>query len=288
MVSKFSLRRTAGGVMQNRDHAIEGFIPIKPDTARSHLSAWRRRLSATAQVSRTRNLIQQEYDRDKYRHVAESNSASVAAAAEALAARAGIDLDAARTVSIGDDLYQASFRRAFNYHDSILDGAVNRYRGRHVCELGCGFGVNVSRFGPRAYGGELTKTGVTIAQSFGLDVQEFDFVDPSAYELIRPETTVVTCAAIEQLRSAEPILTALRQRQERIDVVIHFEPTFRHSRASELGALKNEYTIKNDYNRDLEELLLAASDIEVLEVAVEAIGIVPLNPSHLFVWRFRR
>lgn len=239
-------------------------------------------------VCRTKSLIQSEYGRDKYGTLLRRRPHSVTAARRQLAELAGIAFGADRTAFLGGSLCSTTFEAAQERHDSTLDATIQRYSGDWVCELGCGFGAHVARHGSAAYGGELTETGVTLGRMFGLHLQWFDFHEPLSYDLIRAGSTIVTCAAIEQLPSAQPFFENLRRHRQHIANVIQFEPTFRARRTGQLGRLQNEYILRNDYNVDLEHLLLTSTDIELLEFKPDHIGINPLNPSSLFVWRFRK
>ncbi len=141
--------------------------------------------------------------------------------------------------------------------------------------------------GERGYGGELTASGVKLCRSFGFDVRPFDFLDPGSYNLLRPSTTIYTVHALEQLPTAVPFLDAIRPHREKIRWVVHLEPCWLRQRSGPLGELRNEYAIRNDYNRDLVELLQTAEDIEVHKLEFDCFGMNPLNPAHLIAWRFR-
>lgn len=159
-----------------------------------------------------------------------------------------------------------------------------------LCELGAGNGQNhgwLAASQPRpVYGGEYSANAVELAGQLGHDVVGFDFYEPDDYALVRPDSTVFTMHAIEQIPDATCVLDGLRRVRERVRTVIHFEPGWHETRTDLLGRLRNRYLEINDYNRNLLGLLEAAPDVETLHLERDAFGNNPLNPSTIVVWRF--
>lgn len=245
------------------------------------------RMAGLPQVQRTRAHVVREYERDKYGWLRDQ-APPTSAAAHALMARqwrGGLDVEI--LYSVGAELVKGSLDEAFTARDEMLDGALRGHGGQPYCELGCGFGYHLGRLGGMAYGGDLSQNAVWLGRQFGFDVEPFDFQDPESYRFLRPGSTVFTCWSAEQLPTARCLVEGLRAQRGKIRCVVHLEAGPLTQRFDPLGMLRNDYVLRNDYNRDLEQLLSGDSDIEVLEAKHDVIGVNPLNPSHLLVWRFR-
>lgn len=154
-----------------------------------------------------------------------------------------------------------------------------------VCDLGCGYGHIVSQI-EKGYGGEYTENGVRLAQNLGHDVRHFDFKRYEDYDFIRPNSVVMTMSSIEQLPSAACVINGLKSQRKKIRIVVNFEPTLPKG-DDELSLLRREYTQKNDYNTDLEDIITSSEDILPLYIEHDIIGINPLNPINLYVWKFK-
>ena len=205
---------------------------------------------------------------------------------------ANVDASALRLVAFGQRLFRGRFMDGMQWYDSLLDQVLLKTAaatgGQWFCELGCGFGRHLARLGDAGYGGEYTSTGIQLGRQLGIDVQAFDFYDQNSYAMIRPRSVVFTCAAIEQLPSADAVFEGLRSQKQNVVAVVHLEPTYlKHRRFTRLGHLQNTYIERADYNRDLNVLLQNQPDIELLTVDYDIIGLNPLNPHSLFVWKFR-
>lgn len=148
-----------------------------------------------------------------------------------------------------------------------------------VCELGCGFGANIHGV-PNAYGGDLSPNGIVLAKSFGIDASIFDFYNQLDYSFIKPNSTVFTCAAVEQLPSAKTFLNNLRSVKHNISRVVQIEPLAVYD-------YQKEYAKVNDYNTDLLTLLLTSEDVQIKKFHFDLFGFRPQNSLSLIEWTFK-
>jgi hypothetical protein len=120
-----------------------------------------------------------------------------------------------------------------------------------------------------------------------MDVREFNYYESGDYDFIRPNSTVFTTHSIEQIPDATVIIESLEKQKEKINYVVHFEPTVIEERDSLLGMMRNKYLELNDYNRNLVSVLKNKKNIEILEFRTDVFGLVPLNSANLIVWKFK-
>lgn len=258
-----------------------------PDESEHALARLAERLTDYPPRSRTLAHIRREYDKEKY-------GALLASAPEhmeqALELQNSTSPEGEDLVVYRNELCLGTQRQIqallWQRIDRTLKQRFAAAQANWICELGCGFGGHLARCGLPSYGGELTPNGVRLAQSLGQDVSEFDFYDPQSYRFLRPRSVIFTCHAIEQFPSATAFLENLRAFRHHVAAVVHFEPLARRG-TSTLGQMQEQYLEVNDYNRDLYELLSAASDVELLQSEFGVAGSNPLNPASLLEWRFR-
>jgi len=120
-----------------------------------------------------------------------------------------------------------------------------------------------------------------------MDVIEFNYYEAADYAFIKPDTTVFTTHSIEQIPDATVIIDNLEKHKDKINYVVHFEPTVVRERTSLLGLLRNKYMELNDYNRNLIDVLKSRDNIEILELQTDVFGFIPLNSSNLIAWKFK-
>lgn len=159
-----------------------------------------------------------------------------------------------------------------------------------LCELGAGNGQNIlwlKELQARpVYGGEYSKNAVKLAEILGLEISPFNFYARENYNLIRPDTTVFTFHAIEQIPDATCVIEGLKAQKNRIHRIINFEPLYDHSRKDILGSLRNRYKEINDYNRNLFQCLENDPEIVIEYLERDFLGNNPLNPASILVWKF--
>ena len=250
---------------------------------------WTERLIGGVAYSRTRDRaqVEQEYDRDKYGELRRFELGSPEAYKRKEFELGGLRLDSTLCVSFGESIFRTRLDEARSILYGLVRSAVQRYAAPNVCELGCGYGFNLTYLPGRTLGGEFSKNAVELGRSLGLDVHAFDYYDPASYGIIPHETTVVTVHSIEQIPDAAVIVENLAQHRSRIKAVVHLEPAYDPARTSLLGLLRNRYMELNDYNRNLLDVLAGRDDVLILELRRDVFGLNPLNSAHLVAWRFR-
>ena len=194
--------------------------------------------------------------------------------------------------SVGDRLFRMPHSGFVGIKRNAFLAILDRFEvSGELCELGAGNGQNhvwlqASQNRP-VYGGEYSKNAVELAGHLGFDIAHFNFYEPDDYALIRPNSTVFTFHAVEQIPDARCIIAGLKSRRDHVDRVIHLEPLYRPDREGLFGRLRNRYAEINDYNLNLLPCLQEDPDILIEHAEEDAFGNNPLNPASIIVWRFR-
>jgi hypothetical protein len=193
-------------------------------------------------------------------------------------------------VSFGDDIFRSKIDVAYEIKAALLNSCLNEFASENYCELGCGYGYNLEllKVSGNKYGGEFCNNAVQIGRKLDINISCFDYYSPQSYSLIVPNTTVFTVHSIEQLPDCSSFIEGMKSQKENINYVVHFEPSFSDKRANRLGYLRNEYILRNDYNKNLLKILESTSDINLLQVDEDYFGLNPLNIAHKIVWEFKR
>ncbi|MGB3492766.1 MAG: hypothetical protein WBA57_08555 [Elainellaceae cyanobacterium] len=254
---------------------------------------WTSRLIGLEHFSKTRdiNQIQREYDTDKYGSLLHLNSVDVEDYKKQEYLQSGLDFQSLIKFSLEEELFEAPVSTVRSIYYALVEEVIRPYQPRQICELGCGYGANfphLQSLTSDVYGGEFSHNAVEIASRFNLKVSPFNYYHLDDYQLIRENSIVFTSHSVEQLPDAQCFIDGLEKHREKIDLVVNFEPMQLKSRQTLIGALRNRYIELNDYNRNLIELLQNHPNIEVLEFRPDCIGINPLNPACIIVWRFRK
>lgn len=270
------------------------FTPMKHLSLDDYLNAgnrWTNRLLGAEQFQMVRSAekIEQEYQREKWGVLLsrELRDMEHAKAVEREILLGPEWRKAKAPISFKGEIFETDHVTCMEIYFGMIRSRFRKYRAESYCELGSGFGYNLSLFEGPTYGGEITEAGVTLARKLGQDVSHFDFYDLASYKMIRPGSVVFTIQAIEQIPDATSIIEGLRSQRDKIPYVVHLEPSFRPERRDLLGLFRNRYLEINDYNRNLVTLLQQAPDIEILELDEDAIGAPPLNSLHFVAWRFK-
>lgn len=247
---------------------------------------WSDRLLGYQPFQKKRDIrqVELEYNQDKYKKLLGYNFKKIK---EAKVKEMGDDLQAETYLSLGDEIFKTNQLTSRTIYDSLIKSKVEQYASSYYCELGCGYGYNLSNLEGEVYGGEYSLNAVSLAQSFGIEVMPFNYYHLEDYSLLKQDTTVFTVHSIEQLPNAHSIIEGLHRHQDKIKYVIHFEPSYLEERTNLIGLLRNKYIEINDYNRDLFSIIKSRKDIEVIEWKKDIIGINPLNSANLMVWRFK-
>ncbi len=172
-----------------------------------------------------------------------------------------------------------------------------------IIELGCGYGRNLFDIfyggGPQDvpyYGGELTESGVTVAQEIAaLDPAmkasffSFDYLEPALAIAPVERALVFTVHSIEQVCQIDPSLFAvIAGVAKRVDCV-HLEPF--GFQVAEIGPASREHrdqAVENSWNLNFAAALQEAARQQAVEVSCiiteMSLPIDPRNPTSLAIW----
>jgi hypothetical protein len=253
-------------------------------------NAWARRILGIDNFQKTRDItqVENEYNLDKYKTLLAQNCANMEEYKRKEFELAGLHPVSGQVViSIGDDIFKTSVANLRERYYQLIRDTLRPYTSPRMCELGCGYGYNLGLIEGECYGGEYSENAVVLANKLGKDVVKFNYYTAEDYNLIRPNSTVFTVHSIEQIPDATAIINGLRNQKDKINYLVHIEPSFVKERTSLIGLLRNKYIELNDYNRNLIQLLTTQPDIEVLHLQTDVFGLVPLNSSNVIAWRFR-
>jgi hypothetical protein len=242
------------------------------------------------QMERKEEKVEAEYNLDKYKKLLERGFTDIELAKQSEWADYGLTQNDPFFISFGDEIFETSVQQSRNtFHDLLTHTIREHAQGKNLCELGCGYGFNLSFFKNEfsTYGGDYSENAAILGRQCGMDVVQFNYYKDSDYDLIRPDSTVFTCHSLEQIPDATSVIESLRKRQSAVNRVIHLEPTVLQSRENLFGMMRNRYMELNDYNRNLYQLLHDAKDINVIAYKQDIFGLNPLNSSNLFVWEFK-
>jgi len=265
--------------------------PISLNDYFNSSNSWTNRLLGLTDFKKKRDVqqIENEYNLDKYAKILEFNCDTIEEYKTKEVVQAGLDPKTGEMyISHGDDIFKTSILDARKQYFDLIQKIIKKYSSKNTCELGCGYGYNLTYLGENTYGGDYSKNAVKIAKKLGLDVCEFNYYTEADYNFIKPESTIFTAHSIEQIPDATVIINNLAKQKDKINYVVHFEPTVVNERTSLLGLLRNKYMELNDYNRNLIYVLKERTDIEILELKTDIFGLVPLNTTNLIVWKFKK
>lgn len=242
-------------------------------------------LDKSFSINRNVDHVQQEYNEDKYKKLLDNSSLSINQLKVLQWNQKNIQN---KHISLGDEIFECTTKFAQSLVDTMILNNVSNFSSENICELGTGYGYNLTLFNKsfNLYGGELTENGVKIGRLNNLDVNLFNFYNNNDYKLIRPNSTVFTHHALEQIPDSNCFIKSLVDYKDNINYVINIEPSFLNTRKNLLGIFRNKYNRINDYNRNIHELTRNHPEIEVIYAEDDIIGNGPLNSSCITVWRF--
>lgn len=247
---------------------------------------WSRRLLGIENFEKIRTVdsVNHEYNVDKYLPVLNSNTLDLQLCKKLELVNAGINNNV--FISIDNKIYFLDSNRAIEDYYINMKNIIKQYTANLLCELGCGYGYNLSLYDGTKYGGEYSENAVKIGVKLGYDIKYFNYYDESTYDIIKPHTTIFTNHSLEQIPDAQIFIDNLRQHKDYIDCIIHLEPTYLKSRTDFFGMCRNKYIELNDYNRNLLECVKNVDGSEILEYHEDIFSMNPLNPSNLIIWKF--
>ncbi len=258
----------------------------------SEKNPWTQRLLGLEKFAKTRNLeqIDAEYDQVKYGQLADYNADSIEAYKKEEFKRGGLDDRDEIFISFEENIFKTQLFLARSIFYSLITHAVKKYSSDNLCELGCGYGYNLSYLKNTVscvYGGEYSKNAVQLGKKLNMDVMPFNYYEANDYKIIKPNSTILTVHSLEQIPNAECFIEGLYSVKHNIVRVVNIELSFLSSRKSLVGCLRNRYIELNDYNRNLFDLLKNMNDIEILDYSEDIFGLNPLNSASLAVWQFK-
>lgn len=265
-------------------------LPVSLSEYLSADNAWTARFLGDDKFSRKRDndQIEREYNQDKYGKLASIDLESAELYKEREFEFGGVASNDSIVVSFGESLFKMPLRLARNIFYGIVKSTVAQWASPNICELGCGYGYNLTYLPGTTSGGEFSEHAVTLGRRLGLNVRRFDYYDAADYNSLIPDNcTILTVHSLEQIPDARVVVENLRRQKHSIATVVHIEPSYVPERHSLLGVLRNRYIEFNDYNRNIIDVLESSSDVEILEVRTDVVGLNPLNSAHAIVWRFR-
>lgn len=280
------------------DYLVKNCLPTKMKKVSwseylSLSNPWTKRLIGLETFSKKRNLeqIELEYNQDKYGKLLDFDFDDIERYKVKELEFAGVSDSKKVFISLEEELFESNLGLGRSIGYTMMLDVVKKYSSDSLCELGCGYGYNLSylrrSLGLDVRGGEYSQNAVTIGNKLGVDVNRFNYYEIDDYKIIKDQSTVLTVHSIEQLPSAQCFLDGIEANKHKVDVVINIEPSYLVERNSLIGILRNRYIELNDYNRDLFSLIKSRNDIEIIEYERDIFGLNPLNSASLVVWKFR-
>jgi hypothetical protein len=265
---------------------------MKPISINEYLNKnnpWSQRLLGLTpfQKDRTLQQVENEYNLDKYAKLMDYDLKTIEEYKLKEFELGGLKATGHMNVSFGDDIFAVPLAEARESYYKLIKEKVTQYTSKNICELGCGYGFNLSYVGANTYGGEYSKNAVTLGKKMGMEISEFNYYNCDDYAFIKENSTIFTAHSIEQIPDANVIINCLEKQKSKINYVIHFEPTIVNERDSLFGLLRNKYIEINDYNHNLISVLKNNPGIEILELKHDVFGLSPLNATNLIVWKFK-
>ena len=253
---------------------------------------WTDRIFGEKEFAKKRDIsqIEREYNMDKYKSLYDLDLPDMEAYKVKEFENSGITQDQDVRMSFKDELFKMPLRRARVIAYSLFKDMIKPYLSENNCELGCGYGFNLELIKGNNYGGEYSKYAVELGKRLGHDLVEFNYYNESDYDFIRSGSTVFTVHSIEQMPDAKVIIDSLYKQKDKINYVVHFDPSYLPHRSNFIGKARNKYIELNDYNRNLFSYITSRTDIiEVvsLEYDVISMQINPLNSTNFIVYKFK-
>ena len=253
---------------------------------------WTDRILGDTGFSKKRNIdqIEREYNLDKYKSLFDLNLPDMEAYKVREFEFSGIKQDQEIKMSFKDELFKMPLKRARLIAYNIFIDLIKPYLSERNCELGCGYGFNLQLIKGNNYGGEYSKYVVDLGKRLGQDIVEFNYYNQEDYNFIKPGSTVFTVHSIEQMPDARVIIDSLYKQKDKINYVVHCDPSYLSHRSNFIGRARNKYIELNDYNRNLFSYITSRTDIiEIiaLEYDVISMQINPLNSTNFIAYKFK-
>jgi len=253
---------------------------------------WTDRIFGDKEFSKKRDIsqIEREYNLDKYKSLFDLDLPDMEAYKVKEFENSGIKQDQEVRMSFKDELFKMPLSRARRIAYGIFVDMISPYLSPNNCELGCGYGFNLPLIKGNNYGGEYSQYAVDLGKRLGQDIVQFNYYNEADYNFIRPDSTVFTVHSIEQMPDAKVIIDSLYKQKDKINYVVHFDPSYLAHRSDFIGKARNKYIELNDYNRNLFSYINSRTDIiEVVKLEYDVISmqINPLNSTNFIVYKFK-
>ena len=180
-------------------------IPVSINEYLNKDNAWSSRLLGITDFQKKRDVqqVENEYNLDKYAKLMSFDFKTIEEYKFKEFEQAGLHpITGEMFISKGDDVFKTSVQEARKQYYELIQSRLKKYQSKNICELGCGYGYNLSYLGENAYGGEYSKNAVELGQKLGLEVSEFNYYNLEDYNFIKPESTIFTTHSIEHGTSA--------------------------------------------------------------------------------------
>ncbi|HIK32261.1 MAG TPA: hypothetical protein IGS17_12245 [Oscillatoriales cyanobacterium M59_W2019_021] len=202
---------------------------MKPISLNQYLSLknpWTSRILGLTPFSKKRDLeqIEREYDRDKYGALLEFEFDNIEQYKLKEFELAGICEKDLTSISFGEEVFEADLKLVRSIYYSTISSVVQKYKPQRICELGCGYGYNLSYLQSicsEVYGGEYSRNAVDLGKRLGMDLQVFNYYNLEDYQIVRDRSVILTIHSIEQIPSASSFLSGLEKHRQKIDWVIN-------------------------------------------------------------------
>jgi len=255
-------------------------------------NAWTDRILGVKDFAKKRDIgqIEREYNLDKYKSLYDVELPEMESYKVREFLNAGLRQDQDVKMSFKDELFKMPLKRARLIAYNIFKDMIGPYLSENNCELGCGYGFNLQLIAGNNYGGEYSKYAVELGKRLGRDLVEFNYYNEGDYNFIMPNSTVYTVHSIEQVPDAMVIIDSLYKQKDKINYIVHFDPSYLEHRTNFIGKARNRYIELNDYNRNLFSYITSRTDIiEVvaLEYDVISMQINPLNSTNFIAYKFK-
>ncbi len=263
-------------------------------------SPWPARLQNNwVRNARTMEDLKREYDKEKYASCLEYIREHPGATVEDIRTfEFGNDLDREICVSIGEDLFRTTMRKAWEYQNEALLSRMAELAGSAdiICELGCGYGYYLWLLkqkypDKKFYGIDFSANAITLANALFADgsitISQGDLTDPNLQLPFGKDASVMLFSfyAYDNFPSATASIQALCNLKGPKWNFVFIEPVFEWCSDSDLGKLRRAYTVANDYSRDLLTVLQSHADITLTKTEKEFLGVNPLHPVSFLQWK---
>lgn len=208
------------------------FISLNQYLSKSNV--WALRLLGYEPFRMVRNLaqIENEYNIDRYAKLVDLDLPDMEHYKKKEFEQRGIGAGDMIFFSLKDDIFRVKLSIAQKIYYQIIKERVEKYQSEYFCELGCGYGYNLSYIDGRVYGGEYSDNAVRLAKRLDMDVCHFNYLNHDNYSFIRNGSTVFTVHSLEQIPDSRCFVEGIASQKEKIRFIVNIEPSFLENRTT--------------------------------------------------------